>query len=117
MRKQEKSRNTFMERYSSPISMYDISGNYIKTFESLSYCAEYLINVLKLTSKLSTIKSKISDSVDKINRSSYGYYFKHFDKNPPLKLSLPYSPSAFVVYSIDRKPIYVFHSIKEFHKI
>jgi len=115
--KNERSRQTYIKKYSQSLSMYDLDGYLIKNFDSPPSCSEYIVNNILKDKNRIVIMHKITECLNNKIESTHGFQFKHFEGNTPKRIKPTYNQYSFVVYTNEHKPIYIFHSAKQFHNL
>ena len=78
-----KAGRTFSENHTLSVSMYDMDGNIIKSFNTISECSNYISKELNLSQQIYLINRKISKCVHDKLTIAYNRQFKHFDGEQP----------------------------------
>ena len=64
------------KKYGTPVSMFDLQGNFIQTFSSYSEASQWLIDNKKTNCKLDTIRTHISAVCNGKRKTAAGYIWK-----------------------------------------
>lgn len=81
-----KAGRAYSENHTISVSMYDLDGNLIKTFKTISECSNTISKNLGITQEIYRINKKISKCVHGELSSAYNHQFKHFDGEQPLSI-------------------------------
>ena len=64
------------KKYGTPVSMFDLQGNFIQTFSSYSEASQWLIDNKKTNCKLDTMRTHISAVCNGKRKTAAGYIWK-----------------------------------------
>lgn len=111
----KKSRETFIKNHSAPVAMYDLDGHFIKFFNHVVDCGEYLMYELKIAKNKISVFSNIRLSMSGKRKCQYGYQFKPFNslEECPYRIRPTYDINSIIVFTSTIKPIYIYHRISQ----